>query len=95
MVGQRGEHETSDCSGEGDLAHLPISISELSASQFIYGLFPKDTAEIMHCLNSQQVECQPFSLELRELYIRHLASNPLLKANKCVDHPVCTFSSGK
>lgn len=49
----------------------------------------------MYCLNSQQVECQPFSLELRELYICHLESNPLLKANNCVDHPVCTFSSGK
>ena len=48
-----------------------------------------------HCSNLQQVECQPFSLELQELYILRLASNSLLKANKCVDHSACAFSSGK
>jgi hypothetical protein len=60
-------------------------LQEYPAFQVAPRLFPKEIAKIKHHWNSQQADCQLFSLALQELHILHLASNPLLKANKCVD----------
>lgn len=65
--------------------------SAVTVFQLVSGLSPKEIARIKH-FELTLAECQPVFGAAGAL---HLASNPLLKANKCVERAACTFSSGK